>query len=282
MRLAMRIQLMCLTVGIVALSLLVLTPADAMRGGEDATGDSLVLPIGRCSGALIHPRIVATAFHCRWFQFEIAYAPGSLRGGNATSSMGVATFSPTTPWDPAYPRHDIALVVLSEPLPFNSKVRIATRPEIEEWMGNQSPGLIYGYGITYEGDVYNKKPHRSNWYPLDVYWEEKYIVTESRTAATATCAGDSGGPTYFQKDGSILYVGPTASTNIPKCADINWPFGPRNSSPILALYPELIEQALAKVAELEAAEAKVKEEEAQKAKVEAVKKPKKKGKKAKR
>lgn len=184
---------------------------------------------------------------------------------------------------------DFGLLVLETPLPFNKAVRMATMDEIKEWIETKTPGVIYGYGLTSSDSGPSSKPHKSTWYPVRT--EEKTIMVETRTPGVVTCPGDSGGPLYFRKGSEILYVGPHFTKRHDKAGDsqVSRPCGlfadgtsPWSTHTIMALYPDLMQQALAKVAELEAAEAKIKEEEAQKTKVETSKKPKKKNKKSNR
>lgn len=275
-------------------SLFKLSSAQAIQNGEDATGDELISSVrgfdsylpGQpgCSASLIHPRIAITAAHCHVFARYIS-TPGQDRSLPGQVEV-VQAFTPSAYVHPCSSQDwtcrssDFGLLVLKKPFPsFNKAVRMATIDEIKEWMQAKTPGVVYGFGLTSSDSGPQPRPSKSTWYPVRI--QNNTVMVETKVPNVVTCPGDSGGPLYFRKGSEILYVGPHFTKSHDKSGDssVTRPCGlfadgtsPWSTHTIMALYPDLMQQALAKVAELETAEAKMKEKEIQVTKAKAAKK----------
>jgi hypothetical protein len=173
-------QRLLVTLSLLASSLFYSPSSHAMQNGQDALGDEKVVGIilgkngqTRCSGALIAPRIVATAGHCvlrvdgefasqkKPFNGELpttaelyVSAPGIEipKGGTTKKAKILAQFVPDTYTDSGCEgtdcnagMNDVAILFLDKELS-NKTFRYATKEEILLMKSVATPVLEIGYG----------------------------------------------------------------------------------------------------------------------------------------
>lgn len=245
-----------------------------------------------CSGAVVHPHIVITDAHCinnkdispdalidtDWLVSQ----PGSKIGTNIDkASPIVATFFMSKEWYiehgcslPAIrvasrtcsPIGDIAAVVVKNPLPVPSDLKIATQSQINNAVNNGSEIIGYGYGMTQKIPTQRNIQWDINPYPIVNYsklvrngqhggdvpskygntWPS-FIVTAEHKVGQSSCMGDSGGPFYLKQDGFMYYVGTNGGTSWDMCKGTGWGDFARTWIPTLAYHYDVYDKALSYV-----------------------------------
>lgn len=188
-----------------------------------------------CSGTLIHPRVFLTAGHCTDYleylmaagQLTIDGVKVSFHADNALEKKLLAVEEvithPDYYWGPTSDPHDVGALILKRPV---KNLEPATLPELgfldqleaEGKLRQGSEGAIFtlvGYGSTLE------------WPPPEIIFPDgkrrlaesefqtllKVWLRMSQNQATddgGTCYGDSGGPAFWNEDGTEILVGVTS------------------------------------------------------------------------
>lgn len=238
-------------------------PASAVVGGQDATGNPIVVAliidtgesrVGACSGALWKPRIVVTAAHCvvRAGSTEVVapsqvlvYRPGVNRASTRPSAVGTHIVSPAgyqNSQDGFVNPNDIAFIVLDVELATPAVSRLASEAEVSAMIASGNPLTFFGYGLTtFQGEV-SPIPLTLNQTPLSYQGSDKYLFGRTPRGAGA-CQGDSGGPVVGTFEEQVLLIGPIAGGSGEPC----FPSIPDRFviSTVASAYQSLANQALA-------------------------------------
>ena len=242
---------------LVAILVITVSPASAMIGGELDTEHTNVGAImmewtrisddpiiGRlCTATLIHPQALVTAAHCYqpfinqgtgyekiWITFDQdPFAMDAV-------FLNVADFIPHPEYNDSSYRHDLALIILEDPIPEELEIYPEPLPE-EGYLDGFLKGLkgkwkketkmtIVGYGATELWPLpdLNLDAIRHvgtvsyiNLLPLEI------LVNNSGQDDVAICYGDSGGPIFFvdQHGDEVLEVliGVHSSSGVVLCND---------------------------------------------------------------
>jgi hypothetical protein len=253
-----KVSILVVLVLMLALSAL---PATAITGGElDGDWHPNVgmmiaeidgVPVWRCSGTLIAPRVFLTAGHCAgdgatwarvWFENDMANVPDYPWGGEVAHEgkpMAHPYYSwpPENIWpnNPLYPNgdfYDVGVVILDEPVDNITPATLATPGLLSQLkeerilMGGWADGYeVYfrsvGYGVTLTSWPHPTQDNNK----VRMVSESAYVaLTRNILHLTqravfeedGTCGGDSGGPAFWiDPDGNEILVAVTSRGDGP-------------------------------------------------------------------
>ena len=237
-------------------------PAGAVVGGDDVTGNPLVVSLlidtgerrlGACSGALWKPRIVVTAAHCVVTAGStqvvapsqvLVFRPGINRNNARPSAIGTHIVSPEgyrNSQDGFVNPNDIAFIVLDVELATPAISRLASEAEVSAMIASGTPMPFYGYGLTsFQGEI-SPIPFALNQRPLAYAGSNRYLFGTTAKNRGA-CQGDSGGPVVGTFQNELLLIGPIAGGSGAPC----FPSVPDRFviSSVASAYGDLANQAL--------------------------------------
>ena len=188
-----------------------------------------------CSGTLVHERVFLTAGHCvtGWegFPIEAFWVNFHQNALNEGTLLEVEELVPHPDyyWGPTSNPHDIGVLILEEPVEGITPAQLPEEGFLNELKKDgllnsgqeKAKFIVVGYGGTLQ------------WPPPEVTYEDhrQYALSEYRallkswlrmspnnaTGDGGTCAGDSGGPAFWEtEDGNEILVGVT-SWGDPNC-----------------------------------------------------------------
>ncbi|TRZ83858.1 MAG: hypothetical protein D4R92_00160 [Actinobacteria bacterium] len=270
-----------MVIGVCASLLLVALPvrlAYAIEGGESALGENVISILFRtngrinqaCSGTVIEPRLIVTAKHCFPLSSsepvlgnisEISF-PGVEFNQNIGTSKALKLI--TTPGAYTVNSDDLAIVVTASDLPVLGNIRLATKEDIERFRTTNPTVITYGYGSNALSLSMQTTPlkMRNKFVPNRNNLPNESFTIEYISPTTYLCGGDSGGPSFVLENDTMVYVGPTSSSNREGCASGKVGTFTLNGT-ALAYSTELLETAKQAVLEAQQLEESKKKEDAE-------------------
>ncbi len=227
-----------------------------IRDGDFATQDEIYSTVAlvksedltlRCSGTLISPTVVITAAHCLvdtvWVEntengeiSEVSFKhkpddlyvmANELNIDNASmdsfysiQSLNYPSDFPTSPAPDQCllgPEKDIGILILNRPVTSLTPARIPTPEEIEPLMKEKNLFVINGYGRRTDFEKPRSGILAIGKSPLIHRGALGFVVGTVETPGAYP--GDSGGPAYLEKDGTLLLVGAASSILNPRLED---------------------------------------------------------------
>lgn len=177
-------------------------PAAIRTRGQAIVGGQLALEcqwasavaLGRCSGTLVHPRLVTTAAHCLTGQqpAEIVLGESASRPAR-TARIERCVLHPKYRTDPG---HDLGFCTLVEPLLDVPVVPVLTACDALALLHDNRSVVIAGFG-----DVAVDQPGLGlkRWVEVTIEGlRSDGLEISVGTRVRGGCAGDSGGPAYVQ------------------------------------------------------------------------------------
>lgn len=217
-------KLHLLALVILAFSMSYFLPAQAIENGVSAQGNKAVVPIRitpntgtpkGCSGAILTPRIIATAAHCvidvngQIYKDVKVGPPGASAQLESTWSTMYSIFSITGyKGDPNVKFNDIAYLVLRQPILDAAYVQIPSEDQVNYMRQSSTTLNLLGYGATRDSD------ETAPIYPSQISATFSSVTSNTLTnsgyalsVVGNTCTGDSGGPVIANLSGQDYVIG---------------------------------------------------------------------------
>lgn len=161
---------------------------------------------GICTATLVSPDVLLTAGHCADGAGELdAWYNGPSAWGSSSSDwvpVHEAILHPLYEVDGSFYAHDLAVLLLAEPITDYDYIPVNTVDFDHTWTGKSLHYVGYGSDTYYQGPGSGIK--RETDIPIIDYYQELIF---SYAEGTNTCSGDSGGPALADLDGHLFVAG---------------------------------------------------------------------------
>lgn len=175
-----------------------------------------------CGGTLLSSQFILTAAHCiRRRLFIRAGEHDLLSEEGSEQEVRVAEIFVHPDYDAETVDNDIALLRLRTPLKLNKYVAPACLPSIDDNMDVNSLGYILGWGKRKNSAIFGTDVLHQAQVPVadmadcrtvyeDYYISPNMLCAGYKRGRVDSCAGDSGGPLLFDKNGKWYVYGITS------------------------------------------------------------------------
>lgn len=225
------------TIAALTVNLLTPTPSKAIYNGTSALNSPYIVQVSLksalCSGILVQPQILATAAHCLIKRGVVdppdsisIYEPGVDTSVSKTVARGLAAFTPSGYYndtDKVEP-NDIAFIVLDKRVGSTPELKLANFDLFRTFVSGGVPLTAFGYGRTSQNQRTSiplkmvARPTQQRKF-LGFAGYERTYVNYVADENGSTCAGDSGGPTIADYNGSVYLVSIHAGSRGPCSSD---------------------------------------------------------------